>query len=72
MPDRETPKPTRAFAAVQHRKRSIFIDRASVRYNAQQVRDRYARDPGGWPEAMKRGWRVEPVLIFREKDLDDA
>lgn len=54
----------RLFAAVSPvgKDGKRWIDYSSVRYNARESRNAAAKFwPGGWPDLLKRGWRIVHV-----------
>lgn len=41
------------------------VDHTAVRYRAKDAREEFARHwPGGWPDALKKGWRIRRVDIY--------
>lgn len=61
----------RAFAAVRPGKNKPHVIPDTVRFYANQAREAAASYwEGGWPEAKRRGWRIRPVIIRVEDDIE--
>lgn len=60
----------RAFAAVRTgRHGGQIIVTSTVRRMASEAREAAASYRiGGWPECLRRGWRIRPVLIRVEEE----